>query len=90
MRDTLNEVQIQALNEIEGKKKISPFDFSTELERYIRREGTEYLNGLLYLCDVYDVDYENVGKYLTQSIKIKIAKENGLLERVFHINSTLI
>lgn len=90
MRDCLNEVQTQALEEIETKKRVNPFDFSAELEDYIRREGVEYITGLLYLCDVYDFDYENVGKYLTKSIKIKIAQENGLLERIFHINSSLI
>jgi hypothetical protein len=89
MLETLNDVQTAAFEEIKKGKRINKHDFSRELEILVYKEGVEYVNALLYLCEVYDVDYEKVGNYLTETIKLKIAQQEGLLNRIYHINSSL-
>lgn len=86
----LSEAQQQTLKEISTKTgRIKKADFSLKLEQYARTEKIEYVTALLQLCELYDIDIENVGKYLTETIKQKIAEENGLLNSVYHINQAL-
>ena len=86
----LSEAQLETLKEITGKKvRVKKADFSLKLEEFVKKEKIEYITALGQLCELYDVDLENINKYLTESIKMKIAEENGLLNSVYHINTTL-
>lgn len=86
----LSEAQKETLAEITGKKiRVKKADFSLKLEEFVRKEKIEYITALLQLCELYDVDPENINKYLTEPIRQKIAEENGLLNSVYHINSSL-
>lgn len=86
----LSESQLKTLQEIAGKKtRVKKADFSFKLEEFVHKEKVEYITALLHLCELYDVDFENINKYLTEPIKQKIADENGLLNSVYHINSAL-
>ena len=88
----LSEAQKETLAEItstDKKVRVKKSDFSLKLEEFVRKEKIEYITALLQLCELYDVDPENINKYLTEPIRQKIAEENGLLNSVYHINSTL-
>lgn len=85
----LTESQLDAIQDIETKKKIVPSDFSLELEKYVREHRLEYIDALLHFCQFYDMENTTISKYLTPDIKKKIAKENGIMDSVYHINSTL-
>lgn len=86
----LSESQLKTLQEITGKKtRVKKADFSFKLEEFVHQEKVEYITALLHLCELYDVDFENINKYLTEPIKQKIADENGLLQSVYGINSAL-
>lgn len=91
MLDQLNESQLDILETIQGKSsRINKFEFSLKLEEYVQKEKTEYITALREFTELYDIDYENVNKYLTEPIKQKIAMENGLLNTIYGINNSLI
>jgi len=86
----LSEQQIEALSHMETKKKVSAAEFSLQLEKYVREHKQEYLPTIRYFCEeVYDIDPLKVEPYLTDNIKKRIAKENGIMDSVYSINSAL-
>lgn len=85
----LTEQQLEALEQMETKKKVGAADFSLQLEKYVREYKQEYIPSLMYFCEVYDIDREKVGNYLTDNIKKRIAKENNIMDSVYHINTAL-
>lgn len=87
----LNNHKKQLLNDINKKKvvKISRIGFSTELELYVKLNKVTYLDGLEQLCIEYNIDFESVARYITLSIKQKIAQEQNMTKSVFHIDSSL-
>jgi hypothetical protein len=86
----LSDAQKETLAELSGKRvKIKKEEFSLKLEEYVRKEKVEYITALIQLCELYDIDPENINKYLVEPIRQKIAEENGLLNSVYHINTSL-
>lgn len=50
-------------------------EFSEFVETLARRDNTTITSVLVDYCEVYDLEYENLAKMLTQSIKDKVAAE---------------
>ena len=85
----LSEEQLQILQQYKDKERLTPSAFSLKVEKYAHENNESYIDSILYLSDLFDIDYDKTSKMLTQSIKIKLAAEQDLLKTVYNVDSTL-
>ena len=92
MNIELNDEQLAALKSLKDNSIIeNSQEFSLILDEFVyKNPGVEYLDAITILCESYDIDLNKLSRLLPKSIKLKLAKECGLLSRVYGIDSSLI
>jgi hypothetical protein len=67
-----NEVQ-----EIIKSKFLSPEKFSLDIERYVRDNTCNYIEGIVQYCEENEIELETVSKLMTKPLKDKL-KNNAV------------
>ena len=66
------------------KRFRSPTEFSLYIEDKVARERITYMDAIIAYCNEMDIDVDNVGALINQSLKDKIqleAEENNLMKK---------
>jgi hypothetical protein len=75
-----NEIQ-----EIIKSKFLSPDKFSIDIERYVRDNNCNYIEGIVQYCEENDIELEAVSKLISKPLKDKLknnAAELNFLKKV--------
>lgn len=51
---------------------MTPTKFALEVEKYVKRTGSNYIDAVCYVCQLYDIDETVVPKYLSSTMRDKI------------------
>lgn len=74
-----NEIQ-----QIIKSKFLSPEKFSLDIERYVRDNNCNYIEGIVQYCEENEIELETVSKLITKPLKDKLknnAAELNFLKR---------
>lgn len=80
--------------EIEENQEESTFEFMDEtkfqlmVEEYVLENEVNYIDGVLFMCDKYDREYEDIKKLISPNLKEKI-KMSAIKEGYFKEESEL-
>jgi hypothetical protein len=85
----LNIEQKKVLLQLNKKKKMTPVDFSINVESYVLKTGKEYITAIMLLSELYDIDEAKLKTYLTKNLKEKLAMEQHLTKKISGIDTTL-
>lgn len=50
-------------------------DFVNDVEKYVGKNGGTYIDAILYMCGVFEIEPQIAAKFLTQPIIEKVAVE---------------
>ena len=50
-------------------------DFVNDVEKYVGKNGGTYIDAILHMCEVFDIEPQIAAKFLTQPIIEKVAVE---------------
>lgn len=63
------------LNKILKSKFLSPDRFSLDIERYVRDNKCNYIEGIVQYCEENDIEIEKVTKLLSKPLKEKLKND---------------
>lgn len=73
------------IQEIIKSKFLSPEKFSLDIERYIRDNNCNYIDGIVQYCEENEIELETVSKLMSKPLKDKLkhnAAELNFLKKV--------
>lgn len=73
------------LNQILKSKFLTPDKFSLDIERYVRDNNCNYIEGIVQYCEENEIEIETVVKLISKPLKEKLkhnASELNYLKRV--------
>lgn len=63
------------IEEIKKNEHLITSDFSLVIEKYVRKNGTSYMDAVIHICETEDIEFESMKSSLNEIIKNKIMYE---------------
>ena len=63
------------LQEILRSKFLSPEKFSLDIERYVRDNNCNYIEGIVQYCEENEIEIEKITKLVTKPLKEKLRND---------------
>ncbi len=60
------------VQEILKNKFLTPERFSLDIERYVRNNSCNYIEGIVHYCEENEIEIETVSKLMTKPLKEKL------------------
>ena len=63
------------VQDIIKSKFLSPDKFSIDIERYVRDNNCNYIEGIIQYCEEHEIELETVSKLMSKPLKEKLRAE---------------
>jgi hypothetical protein len=79
----MEKIRQKLIAELNGESEqlsFTPIQFSMEVEILAQQQNCTLLEALSYMIEVYSIEHERAGKFITDGLREKLALENGIVK----------